>query len=146
MLTDDREWLRRIQRALHDGYPVPMIWYADQSANPNGIDFAMPAAGLRYGAGGWHVSIITDYSAENVPGVGVRAGRVETRPEALEAALDDRAVVSVLRVKNSWGERGVTFEPLKLRGYSDLHRDYYRSFIPRFPIRIARSVNLPAGY
>jgi hypothetical protein len=143
---DEREWLRRIQRALHDGYPVPLIWYVDRGASADGgSEFELPANGIT--DGGWHVSLLTDYAATNVPGFGeLRAGRTERRPEALEAALADQVVVTTLRVKNSWGPLGFTFDFTKRPGYTDLQRSYFTAGVPWLPLRIARNVNLPAGY
>jgi hypothetical protein len=143
---DERAWLKRIQRALHDGYAVPLMWYVDKNSGVNdGTDFELSAKGV--GDGFWHVSLLTDYSATDVPGFGeLRAGRNETRPEALDAALDDKTIVTVLRVKNSWGPLGFTLDPLKKPGYSDLHRTYFTAGVPSLPFRIAQSVHLPAGY
>ncbi|MFO0738836.1 MAG: hypothetical protein U0270_23255 [Labilithrix sp.] len=46
-----------------------------------------------------------------MPGFGTLGVEVpETRPEALEAALDDAANVTFFRIKNSWGTRGVWSE------------------------------------
>jgi hypothetical protein len=53
----------------------------------------------------------------------LKAGELETRPEALEAALSSSAKIEFFRVKNSWG----SFRPDRqfvLPGYHDLYMAY----------------------
>jgi hypothetical protein len=64
-----------------------------------------------------------DYQIDNVPGFGtLAAGVLETRPDALAAALDDNATIDFIRIKNSWGtirsDRNFT------TGYHDLYMQY----------------------
>ena len=67
---------------------------------------------------------ISDYQAEGVPGFGtLPAGKVETRPEALEAALGDAVTIPFIRVKNSWGPTGASSE-LAVSGHYDLYLRY----------------------
>lgn len=149
VVGSDRAWLRRVQNALHDGYPLPLVWYVDfASLGRDQITFSPPAEGaFGTAGGGWHLSLLTDYGASNVPGFGtLPVGRVETRPEALAAALDDRTVIDVLRVKNSWGVRGYSFDPLTLDGYSDLTHAYYTQYAPWYTAKMVGRVTLPAGY
>jgi hypothetical protein len=123
--VERRATLRRIQRALHAGLPVIISWRVDRSALlPNG-SFRAPT-NLRIGTEA-HLSLITDYQASNVPGFGVLpAGRAETRPAALQAALAETANVDVLRIKNSWGAKPRQSSSIPA-GYYDIQRGYYNA-------------------
>jgi hypothetical protein len=143
LLGDYRDWVRRMQRALNDGYAVPANWFVDQARTSDGTHY--------YGAPrttkGRHASLITDYQAENVPGFGrLPLGVVEKRPEALAASLADGVQVTFIRLKNSWGkvgvEGGATFS---IPGYVDL-ADSYFSAEPTFFERGVYQVYLPPGY
>lgn len=145
--SDDRQFLKRVQRALNDGYPMPFTWMVDFSLRrSDGITFDAPSTTVGTDTGGWHASLLSDYTAENVPGFGtLAAGQPETRSAALEASLADQTVVSLLRVKNSWGAYVKAQDPLQLSGYSDLTRAYYTGSLGGSK-RAWRSVMLPAGY
>jgi hypothetical protein len=134
--AERRDFERRIQRTLHAGLSVPVVWMVDMNAR--GDDGAFTLARLREkGPGpakgsGAHLSVIVDYEVSDVPGFGtLPAGVVETRPAALAAALDERARVRFFRIKNSWGTfssnllelvyRGATDAP---SGENDLEADY----------------------
>lgn len=115
--TGRRDFLKRVQRALHDSQPVIISWYVDFNAlNAQGQFLAPPATP---GQQGGHMTILEDYEITDVPGFGtLPAGVLETRPEALQAALDDKANITFLRIKNSWGTyRSPT-------GYHDLYMTY----------------------
>src|SRR5262249_19040279 len=76
------------------------------------------------GSQGLHLVLATDYQAE-VPNFGtLLVGTIETRPDALEAALSRSTTVDFLRVKNSWGDRGAH------HGYYDLWMAYLTGPIP----------------
>ncbi len=118
LATERRSYLRRVQRTLHAGMPVPITWWADlmdeagrfQEA-PHGDD--PDAEG--------HMTLVTDYEVDEVPGFGtLPAGVVETRPAALDAALSDLAKIRFFRVKNSWGYDGSAVRS----GYNDLYMTY----------------------
>jgi hypothetical protein len=56
-----------------------------------------------------------------VPGYGLLPAGKPSSPDAMKAALDDRATIVFLRVKNSWGAH------VKMNtsvGYNDLYVDY----------------------
>jgi hypothetical protein len=115
-----RNLLRRVQRALHDSQPVPVSWFVDfNSLDGEGEFQAVPET---IGRQGGHLVVLEDYQIENVPGYGtLYAGQLETRPEALEAALDPSARITFLRIKNSWG---VNTGIAGMAGYHDLYMDY----------------------
>ena len=114
-----RDFLKRVQRALHDHQPVVLSWYVDFNAlDDKGRFFAPPATP---GSQGGHMVIMEDYEIDNVPGFGTLAAGVnETRPEALQAALADEATVKFLRIKNSWGN----YHSPTIAGYHDLYMTY----------------------
>ncbi len=118
-----RDFLKRVQRALADGNPVVVNWEVDFNALTADGKFLEPPA--KPGSQGGHVVLAVDYQVENVPGFGtLPAGVVETRPAALEAALADQAIVTFIRIKNSWG---TTYHPLPApaaAGDHDLYLKY----------------------
>ena len=97
-----RAFERCLQRTLHAGLPIPLSWKVQWHAlSPTG---RFEAARIRGSEAGGHLSLLYDYEARDVPGSGtLPAGAPETRPRALEAALDDRTTTSFFRIKNSWG-------------------------------------------
>ncbi len=123
-----RDLQRRIQRALHDGQPVIMSWFVDFNALARDGSFTVEELERRGGPGsqGGHMVLMHDYEAVNVPGFGtLSAGVDETRPEALEAALDPSAEIKFIRIKNSWGTyRPDRWADAPLPGYHDLHMTY----------------------
>ncbi|MBS2015206.1 MAG: hypothetical protein JST00_20120 [Deltaproteobacteria bacterium] len=116
-----RAFLKRAQRALHDGLP-PLLTFTVDFAAMRGSTFAdVPASPGRQGG---HMVAMSDYQIENVPGFGtLKAGVDETRREALEAALADDAKIVFLRVKNSWGPTGAGAE-FSVSGHYDLYMKY----------------------
>ncbi len=119
-----RDFLKRVQRALADGNPVVVNWYVDFNALTADGKFLAPPA--KPGSQGGHVVLAVDYQVENVPGFGtLPAGVVETRPAALQAALDDQAIVTFIRIKNSWG---TTYHPLPAPGAAGDH-DLYLKYL-----------------
>ena len=129
---DRRAYQRRVQRALHDGLPVLVSWWVDFESLDKRGNFRPRTSKVPAEGGGGHMSIITDYEVTNVPGFGtLKAGKVETRQAALEAALDEDAKISFFRIKNSWGYWPSTWKETILRtvdgvdlGYNDLHTAY----------------------
>ncbi len=114
-----RAFLRRIQKAMHDNQPVVLSWYVDFNAMTQDGKFLKPPA--TPGSQGGHMVLMEDYEVDNVPGFGtLAAGTVETRPEALAAALDDAATIHFFRIKNSWGN----YRSPVLAGYHDLYMEY----------------------
>lgn len=127
--SERRTFEQRVQRALHDGQPVLLAWWVDGNALDSSGNFkgeTLKKRGISKDSGG-HMSLISDYQVEAVPGFGtLPAGRVETRPAALEAALSPKAKVSFFRVKNStWPKswKGPTKDGPET-GYHDLYRSY----------------------
>ncbi len=134
--TARRAFLRRLQIALHDGVPLPIVWTVVLS-NWQGARNAFAGVidpNLTYSAyGGLHMTLLDDYEATNVPGFGtLRAGEPATHQQQI-AALDDATTVTMLRVKNSWGTALASIAPGKTpklfaspteAGYYDLGTDY----------------------
>jgi hypothetical protein len=120
--TSRRAMQVRVQKALHDKMPVVISWYVDfNSLDAQGRFLAPPATP---GHQGGHLTVLEDYQINDVPGFGtLKAGELETRPDALQAALSSGAKIEFLRVKNSWG----SFRPDRqfvLPGYHDLYMAY----------------------
>jgi hypothetical protein len=120
--TERRNFQKRFQKALHDRQPVVMSWFVDFNAlDEEGRFFAPPATPGRQGG---HMVVMEDYQINNVPGFGtLAAGVAETRSAALTAALDSRAAIEFIRVKNSWG----SYRPdraFALPGFHDLYMKY----------------------
>ena len=120
--TERRNFQVRVQKAMHDSQPVILSWFVDFNAlDPQGRFMAPPATPGRQGG---HMVVVEDYEINDVPGFGtLKAGELETRPEALAAALDPRANISFIRVKNSWG----AYRPDRqfvVPGYHDLYMKY----------------------
>jgi hypothetical protein len=120
--TARRETQIRMQRALHDANPVVMSWFVDFNAlDAQGRFFAPPASPGRQGG---HMVALEDYEVDNVPGFGtLKVGELETRPEALKAALSPQAKIKLIRVKNSWGSVRPDRQ-FALPGYHDLYMSY----------------------
>ena len=117
-----RQTIIRVQRAMHDQLPVVVSFRVDFNApDPQGRFLAPPE---EPGAQGGHMVIVDDYQISNVPGFGtLTAGTVETRGNALEAALDPSATVDFIRIKNSWGTSRQD-PSLVPGGYYDLYMKY----------------------
>jgi len=110
-----RAFETRIQRALHDGLPVPITWPIDFGAIDATGKFSFDPKRTPPSPPGMHMSLIYDYEVRDVPGFGtLPVGEVESRPDALTAALDERANIAFFRVKNSWGL--MPSNPLELGG------------------------------
>jgi hypothetical protein len=124
-----RAFLKRIQRAMHDNQPVLLSWYVDFNAMTQDGKFLKPPT--TPGSQGGHMVIFEDYEVDNVPGFGtLPAGQLETRPEALQAALADEAQIHFFRIKNSWGN----YRSPVLGGYHDLYMEYMNG-----PIKICET-------
>lgn len=144
----------RVQRAMHGGAPVVLSWLVDFNALA-GSTFALGTVRAKgKGQQGGHMSLMYDYQANDVPGFGtLKAGELEARPAALEAALSPRTTIEFFRIKNSWGD---TVRPGNAKptdppnGYYDLEQTYLDG-----PIDLAdgtgtstplRAVVLPSGF
>lgn len=120
---------KRLRRALNASAPMPMSFRVDKGAKDE-LSGAFkgpmtPKDATHPGIGGEHLVLLTDYEVTNVPGFGtLRAGQPATEAQ-MAAALDDTAIVSFFRVKNSWGEQAqANVGELGARGYYDLYTDY----------------------
>ena len=122
-----RAFMKRVQKALHDGQPVIISWFVDFNALDSKSTFSLEELARRGGPGhqGGHMTVLHDYQASNVPGFGtLKAGETAT-PAQLEAALSDSATIDFLRIKNSWGAyRPDRWNDAVLPGYHDLTADY----------------------
>lgn len=120
--TSQRAFQKRFQRALHDNQPVIVSWFVDFNAlDSQGRFYAPPA---KPGHQGGHMTVMEDYEVENVPGFGtLKAGVLETRPEAKNAALSDAATIKFIRIKNSWGSARADRQ-FAVPGYHDLYMKY----------------------
>lgn len=147
--TQRLELIKRVQRAINDDMPVVMsFWVAMGAIDKADGGFKMEAIqNGNLGQQGGHMVVITDYTADNVPGVGsVEEGPVS--PEVREAALE--GTLRYFRVKNSWGssraERGLT------DGYSRLYLNYMMEEInwdidgDKFTAPSVQEFILPPGY
>lgn len=148
-----REFEKRMQRALHQNQPIILSWFVDFNAlDAQGRFLAPPSTP---GHQGGHMTVVHDYQIDNVPGFGtLQAGVNETRPEALAAALDDKAVVSFFRVKNSWGVARDD-RAFSKPGYHDLYMKYLYGPVKRcaegstsncFDYTPLNAVVFPPGY
>ncbi len=117
-----RNFQKRFQKALHDRQPVVMSWFVDFNAlDDQGRFFEPPATP---GHQGGHMVVMEDYQINNVPGFGtLKAGVAETRSAALTAALDSRASIEFIRIKNSWGNYRAD-RAFVLPGFHDLYLKY----------------------
>ena len=112
----------RLQKAMHDRQPVVMSWYVDFNALDSEGRFAAPPATA--GHQGGHMVVVEDYQINDVPGFGtLKAGTLETRPEALAAALSPSAKIEFIRIKNSWGSFR-SDRMFVVPGYHDLYMKY----------------------
>lgn len=140
--------LKLVQATLHSHRPVYMLWAADDRHIDASGTFRADVQDPTATAGYKHLSVITDYEVADVPGFGtLPAGVLETRPEALQAAFDDRAKVRFFRIKNPWWgsyPKDGTLIPFThgTGGYNDLDLDYLSG--DELGWRRMRQVVLPA--
>lgn len=144
--TARREFLRRVQLALHDRQPVVITWDVDFNALENGAGERQGSFNMktleeagRPGRQGGHMTVLEDYEAETVD-FGLLEAGVTLDPNdpadaaKLEAALADSTRITKLRIKNSWGadRPDREFAP-GFPGYHDLWMDYLDGPIPFCP-------------
>lgn len=167
-----REFLQRVQRALHDSQPVVITWDVDFNALENDAGELQGSFNLQTlevagapGRQGGHMTVLEDYAAETDQ-FGLLEAGVTLDPEdpqdaeKLEAALLDSTRIKFLRIKNSWGadRPDREFAP-GFPGYHDLYLDYLDGPIPFCPGQEdptndncngestpLRTVMLPPGY
>ena len=125
---NDRQFLIRIQKALHATQPVIVSWFVDFNAMENREgplrgSFNMKTLG-DFGPGrqGGHMTVFEDYQAKLPDGTVLKAGETLAGDDPrLTKALDPRAQIEFFRVKNSWGAARPdrAFAP-GMPGYHDL--------------------------
>ena len=124
---EQRAFVRRIQRALHEGTAVPLTWNIDPlRIRPDGSFTGKTTRKLTWHP---HLSVVIDYQVDAPPFGVLPAGTPETRSAALAAALSDHARVEFLRVKNSWGTAPVG-RATEFAGTDDLYMDYLFDVAP----------------
>jgi hypothetical protein len=145
--------MRRVLRALNDGQPVIINWLVDFNALDSEGDFELTELNRRMRAGsqGGHLSVLSDYAVDNVPGFGsLGTGNL---PAAQRAAAVN-GTVRFFTIKNSWGaDRADRASRL---GYYSLYMDYLNGPIawklgeaadaPTSPRNPLSAFVLPPGY
>ena len=153
-----RDFWKRVERALDDHQPVVVNWTIDFAALT--ADGRFPDVPSKPGSQGGHMVLGYDYAVDDVPGFGSLEAGVDATPAQLEAALDDRAHVRFLRVKNSWSPNYHNLPAPAPGGYHDLYLKYLDGPMPFCdmnskdePIMSSckpgvplESIVLPAGY
>lgn len=121
--TAKRDYLARMQKAMHAGMPVIMVWFVDFAGMDSQNRFMAPPA--TPGRQGGHMTVVEDYQINDVPGFGtLAAGTLVTDPKALDAALSPQAKIEFVRIKNSWGSS------LAPPNATDDQRGYYDIYMP----------------
>lgn len=119
-----RAYFARIQKVLHTRTAIPIGWYWADKADPSEVGRFEGVSREPSGEvdSTSHLSIVDDYQAENVPGIGtLKAGRDASAADE-RAALSSQAKVTFLRIKNSYGAR--TKSKARPVGYDDLYASY----------------------
>ena len=133
--ADRRNFLIRVQRALHDRQPVVITWDVDFNAMESEIEelkgsFNMTTLENAGGPGrqGGHMTVLEDYEAETQEFGVLKAGETlnpQTNANKLAAALKTSTKIKFLRIKNSWGsDRPDREHAPGFPGYHDLYMDY----------------------
>ena len=119
-----REVQRKMQKAMHSGMPVILSWFVDFNAMDSQNRFMAPPE--KPGHQGGHMTVLEDYQINDVPGYGtLEAGELVTDQKALDAALDPKASIEFLRIKNSWGSSlAPNSAGEEFRGFHDLYMKY----------------------
>lgn len=122
--TSRRTFLTKMQKAMHQGMPVIMVWFVDFAAMDGQNRFMAPPEVP--GRQGGHMTVVEDYQINDVPGFGtLKAGEVVTDQKALDAALSPQANIEFIRIKNSWGTALAPSDSgEEFRGYHDLYMKY----------------------
>ncbi|MBX3188934.1 MAG: hypothetical protein KF819_18080 [Labilithrix sp.] len=118
--AERRAFLKRAQKAVHDGVPPLLTFTVDFNAMRGSTFADVPATPGRQGG---HMVAMSDYQIDDVPGFGTLKAGVDANAEQLEAALADEAKMVFIRVKNSWGPTGAGPE-LSVSGHYDLYMKY----------------------
>lgn len=119
-----RAYLRRVQKALHDGHPVIIVWDVSWGSRDK-LAGSFPAMKADAKIDGRHMTLLEDYQATNVPNFGLLpAGVTISDSTTLNAALANQANIQFFRIKNSWGQTADPSGTGQFKGYVDLYADY----------------------
>lgn len=119
-----RSYLRRVQKALHDGHPVIVIWDVSWGSRDK-VAGSFPAMKADAKIDGRHMTLLEDYQVATVPNYGLLpAGVTVTDKKLLDAALADQSAIQFFRIKNSWGQTADPSGTGAFKGYADLYKDY----------------------
>lgn len=119
-----RGYLRRVQKALHDGQPVLAVWNVDWESRDRAAG-TFPKMASAAKIDGVHMTVLEDYQAAYVPNYGtLPAGVTITDPNLLTAALADQVEIPFFRIKNSWGNTADPSGSGSYKGYADLYSAY----------------------
>lgn len=167
-----RNFLIRIQKALHDAQPVVVTWDVDfnamESSDPvlrGSFNMTTLKKAGKPGHQGGHMTVLEDYEAETQQFGLLKAGVTLDPTKAddkakLDAALLPSTKIKFLRIKNSWGAfRDDRSSAPGMPGYHDLYMDYLNGPIAFCPdeenptnasckgkSNPLRNVVLPPGY
>jgi len=139
-----RAFYSRIQRTLHDGYPVPLEWMVSFAHMDvlTGVFQRDYLDAKQPNLVGGHASLITDYGVF-VPKRGMIPAGTPYDGKLAALALGNDADVRYLRIKNSWGtDRAFQTRPGLPAGYNDIEIDYLTLNNGRYLM----TVLLPPGY
>jgi len=120
--TSRRNFQIRFQKALGDAQPVIVSWFVDFNALNENAEFkSIPATPGRQGG---HMTVMEDTQVKLADGTLLKAG-VAATPEQLKSALDPKAKVEFVRIKNSWGSyRPDRWANAVMPGFHDLYMTY----------------------
>jgi hypothetical protein len=119
-----RAYLRRVQKALHDGHPAVIVWDVSWGARDK-VAGSFPAMKPDSKIDGRHMTLLEDYQASSVPNFGLLpAGVTVTDTKTLNAALANQSTIEFFRIKNSWGQTADPSGTGQFKGYVDLYADY----------------------
>lgn len=132
-----RNFQIRVQKALHDGNPVVMVWDVDFNAMEGGMNERRGSFNLTTlkesgspGRQGGHMVVLEDYQIKTKnfglleAGVTLDPSKPEDK-QKLDAALLPSSEMVFFRVKNSWGAlRDDRASAPGFPGYHDLYMDY----------------------
>lgn len=133
--SERRNFLIRVQRALHDRQPVVITWDVDFNAMESEIEELKGSFNMTTlenagspGRQGGHMTVLEDYEAETQEFGVLKAGETlnpQTDANKLAAALKTSTKIKFLRIKNSWGtDRPDREHAPGFPGYHDLYMDY----------------------
>jgi hypothetical protein len=143
--ADRRGYVRKVQKALHDGNPVLVVWNVDWESRDR-VAGTFPKMQPAAKIDGVHMTVLEDYQAAYVPNVGLLpAGVTVSDPKILDAALSNQAEATFFRIKNSWGNTGDPSGTGLYKGYADLYAPYLFSTDATAPKGLVSFV-LPTDY